>query len=398
VTVKKILTFLPYYTPSVKAGGPVKSLNNLVSVFNEELEFWVVTRDRDIGDVKPYKNIEINTWSKVGDAFVFYASPDQLSFFKLGRIIRGLTYDLLYLNSFFSFAFSIKLLTLRKFRLLPHVPILLAPRGEFSPGALQLKKIKKALFILVSKLTKLHGTLLWHASTKLEKKEIISSLDIHSDSVLIAKNLPTFQAKDNKLIIHNSSQDGSNLRIVFLSRISPKKNLEFALNCLLSIKSSVIFDIYGPKEDLDYWMVCEGLIKTLPENIVVNYRGMVLPDDVNFTFSQYDLFFFPTHGENYGHVIAESLAVGTSVLLSDQTPWRNLQADSLGWDLPLVDETGFIKVIDAISCMSVDERANMREKTILAANQRIFNSGDIEANRHLFLYAINEFGKRMVLK
>ena len=48
-----------------------------------------------------------------------------------------------------------------------------------------------------------------------------------------------------------------------------------------------------------------------------------------------DLFFLPTRGENFGHVIAEALSVGTPVLISDQTPWRKLAAVGLGHDLPL---------------------------------------------------------------
>ena len=48
-----------------------------------------------------------------------------------------------------------------------------------------------------------------------------------------------------------------------------------------------------------------------------------------------DLFFFPAHGENYGHVIAEAMAAGCPVLISDQTAWRNLEEKGAGWDLPL---------------------------------------------------------------
>ena len=39
------------------------------------------------------------------------------------------------------------------------------------------------------------------------------------------------------------------------------------------------------------------------------------------TFGLYDAFVFPTLGENFGHVIAESLASSCPVICSDQTPW-----------------------------------------------------------------------------
>src|SRR5690606_10471907 len=95
------------------------------------------------------------------------------------------------------------------------------------------------------------------------------------------------------------------------------------------------FDIYGPISDQDYWKECQALIKSLPANVVATYCGSVAPARVAELFSKYDLFFLPTRGENYGHVIAEALSMGTLVLISDQTPWRELQADGLGWDVPL---------------------------------------------------------------
>jgi hypothetical protein len=45
--------------------------------------------------------------------------------------------------------------------------------------------------------------------------------------------------------------------------------------------------------------------------------------------AEYDLFLFPTLGENYGHVISEALASGCPVVISDQTPWRNLEAEGI---------------------------------------------------------------------
>jgi glycosyltransferase involved in cell wall biosynthesis len=54
-----------------------------------------------------------------------------------------------------------------------------------------------------------------------------------------------------------------------------------------------------------------------------------MPDDVPGTFAQYDLFAFPSRGENFGHVVLESLSVGTPVLVSDRTPWKGGESDAL---------------------------------------------------------------------
>jgi glycosyltransferase involved in cell wall biosynthesis len=43
----------------------------------------------------------------------------------------------------------------------------------------------------------------------------------------------------------------------------------------------------------------------------------------------------PTAGESFGYVIFEALAAGCPVLISDRTPWRDLDRSGVGWDLPL---------------------------------------------------------------
>ena len=52
-----------------------------------------------------------------------------------------------------------------------------------------------------------------------------------------------------------------------------------------------------------------------------SYRGELAPEAVRSTFARYDMFVFPTQGENFGHVIAESLSASCPVICSDETPW-----------------------------------------------------------------------------
>lgn len=162
------------------------------------------------------------------------------------------------------------------------------------------------------------------------------------------------------------------------------KNLDYALKVLSKVKASVIFDIYGPAEDEDYWKICNDLIKKLPANVSVNYFGSVHPDQVAAIFSRYDLFFFPTRGENYGHVIAEALSVGTAVLLSDQTPWRDLQSERLGWDLPLDDMEQFVSIIEKYSEMPSNEKIEWRQNVLTKIVARLARPQVFEDNRELF--------------
>ena len=67
------------------------------------------------------------------------------------------------------------------------------------------------------------------------------------------------------------------------------------------------------------------------------------------------LFVLPTEGENFGHAIFEALAVGRPVLISDQTPWKNLSSANAGWDLPLNDPKTFSGRIELVGSMSAFE-------------------------------------------
>ena len=49
-----ILTFINNYLPGYKAGGIPRAMINTIENLCDYMEFWVVTRDRDLGDTKPY--------------------------------------------------------------------------------------------------------------------------------------------------------------------------------------------------------------------------------------------------------------------------------------------------------------------------------------------------------
>ena len=379
----KILVFSDTYLPGYKGGGPVKSVKNMISSLASEFDFWIITRDRDLGDKRPYPDIKKNQWTMVENSKVYYATPDQLTIRNIVKIIEAVNFDVLYINSFFNFSFSIKPLLAIKLNILNDAPVIVAPRGEFSPGALQIKVFKKKIFIVLSKLIGLHRKIYWQATTEIEKDDIVNAFGVKERNVTVAKNLPSQIAESSESIVTDSS-----VRAVFLSRISPKKNLDFALQVLSKSKAKIKFDIYGPIEDKTYWQSCLKLIASMPDNISVNYCGEVMPAEVSGVFSNYDLFVFPTRGENYGHVIAEALSVGTPVMLSDQTPWRALESDGLGWDIPLDDFDYFVKSIDAYSHKLRTDRKAIREHVLNGAHKRIFNSEDLEASKNMFLAAV----------
>jgi glycosyltransferase involved in cell wall biosynthesis len=109
--------------------------------------------------------------------------------------------------------------------------------------------------------------------------------------------------------------------------------------------------------------------------------------------ADHDLFFLPTRGENFGHVIPEALSAGTPVLIADTTPWRGLVAAGVGWDLPLADEAGFVAAIEHAAAVPASEYAEWRQRARDYAAEGFSASDDVEANRRLFKDAVARGGR-----
>lgn len=398
----EIFIVLAWYLPGYKGGGPIRSIASMVAVLGREFCFRIVTSDRDLSDTSAYPGVEIDRWVRVGEANTMYLAPGWRGHMKMIALLRSVDLDsVLYLNSFFGRRYSMLAIFMNWLGLLQTKRLVVAPRGEFSPGALGIKSIRKRLYITIANKLGLYRQVVWHASTELEAADIRRCFpkvsDIGIANILQGTEQPDerayrsvlFIAKDIGYISHPPNgkmkqKRPGQLRVVFVSRISPKKNLLTALTLLQGVSGDVSFDIYGPAEDVGYWNQCKKAIESLPANIRVEYRGMVEHAKVHEVFADHDLFLFPTLGENYGHVICEALIAGCPVLLSDQTPWRNLEEAGVGWDIPLGEIGRFRAAVQ--QCIDADEEwyAGFVDRTREYAKKLIADPAVAAANRKMF--------------
>ena len=367
----KILTVTDGYPPGFKGGGPIHSVSNLVTALNgKEFEFCVLTRDRDHTDKVPYREVTTDAWVRVGNADVLYTA--DLSLANLRRRVAEAMPDVIYLNSFFS-RLTISILLLRRLRLVPSAAVVLAPRGEFSAGALGLQKTKKVVFMAMASRLGLYRNILWQASAKKEKDEIeriFSTFPLAIEGRLgaasriheasdIPSDVPIAMPRREAV-----GKDPGQVSFVFVSRVSPKKNVATAIEMVSSLKGDVVFDIYGPVDDPKYWEECWKLTERTPENVKIRYLGALPHNEARKKFSQYHFFLFPTLGENFGHVIVESLSVGCPVIVSNQTPWSDLQKKNIGWDLPLYDRPLWHSVLQHCTDMDAETYVKMSNAAI----------------------------------
>ncbi|WP_158643777.1 glycosyltransferase [Pseudobacter ginsenosidimutans] len=211
--------------------------------------------------------------------------------------------------------------------------------------------MKKKLFLQIFRLTGWPRKLQFHATDEQELKDIKSFFP--TANVKMAPNIPNV---DNSSLSFPVKQKDE-LKAIFVSRIHPKKNLHFLLELFRELKPAqkLTFDIYGVFDDEAYTSQCKKLASALPDNILINFHGPLASRDVLVTLKKSHVFMLPTLGENFGHAIFESLTAGRPVLISDQTPWRDLTVAKAGWDLPVANKQAYSNVIEQLLNMEQEE-------------------------------------------
>jgi glycosyltransferase involved in cell wall biosynthesis len=377
----RVLLFIDWYRPGYKAGGPVQSCANLVEQLQgDEIQFRIVTRITDYCETKPYEGIEANQWIVRADGSeVMYLNEVDLNRETLSRIISDTEFDVAYINGIYSRWFSIEPLRLCK-KLKPATRLVVAARGMLAPSAMAIKPVKKKLFLHIAKLTRLYKNVTFHATGAHETAHIRAVLG--NVTVKEAGNLP---APVQYAKTHVTKEPGR-INLICVARIAPEKNIDYALRILAQVKSEVRFDIYGPVYNEEYAQECRQLAAALPAHITVNFHGPVAPEELPEKFAQAHALLLPTRGENFGHVILQAFQSGCPVIISDQTPWRDLQTQHAGFDLPLQLPEAFANAVDTLAAM--DWRAFEDSINSAFALGIKYAEADslIEENRNLFLF------------
>ena len=257
--------------------------------------------------------------------------------------------------------------------------ILLAPRGELFANAISYKRTKKLIYLLfVKNVIMKFKNFRFHASTYVEKEAIKSLFPNDKFLNFIASDIPDFT--ENSFIPSNISvNEEYDLQVVFYSRISPIKNLEYVLDCISSIeKIKISLKIYGPIEDKFYWDFCRKKVLSIKQH-KVEYLGSIQKDAIGSVFQEADLLFLPSRSENFGHVILESLSFSCPVLISSQTPWTDIGDAGAGWCFSLDYPSHFVAALEEYALASLQIREKMRFNA-RGYFKKIFDDS-IQANR-----------------
>ena len=336
--VPHILIFIDWYEPAFRAGGPVRSVVNLVSRLSGRYRFSVITSAFDYGNPEAMAHVPHDQWvERANGEQVKYCS--KLGFMDCYRAIRASDCDRVYIQSMFSPRYGIfPLLAAR----LSGKKVIVAPRGMLHPTALAIKRRRKMVFLRIARLLGLYRNVLFQAVDNWEADFIREQFPQHR--VFRATNMAALPGQRDPSVRKYPDK----LRVVSVARISPEKNNLFLLRMLAQLPFPVEADIYGaPGGDSKYNEQFRLAIRQLPAHVEVRWDGFLSPEELGEKLQQADWFALPTLGENFGHAIFEAMANGIPVIIGDNTPWKNLVASGAGYDLPARDEQAWLQAFEA---------------------------------------------------
>lgn len=362
------------YLPGYKDGGPVRSILNLTEWFGDSIDIRIMCLDRDHGDKEPYPDIVLRDWNEVGKARVWYTE----SFNARDIAMLSDDADIVYCCGPYS-DYSIAAMRLKKNGRMK-APLYVASMGSFSPEAFAIKGKKKEWFVKIMKLFGMFDNVIWSVTSEREEQELKDVIGSAADCV-IASDLAR---KD--MTEHIGIKETGSVRLIFLSRISRKKNLAAIPDILelLGTDVRVSVDIYGIPEDEEYLDECRKNFAKLPDNITWEYKGEIESEMVPAIFANYDAFIFPTLGENYGHVIAESLSAGCIPIISNTTPWLDFNEKNAGYVCDIDKPEEFATAIRQIASMDESELLPKRTACYEYIGAKNAKEAEISGYRRIF--------------
>ncbi len=362
----KILFPTGSYYPD-NSGGPSITLYWITKALaKKKVDCYVVT---DSANLKNSAGIVFNKWSIVDDVNVNYTLNKfhQCPFFMLYHSLKMISkVDIIVLTSIFYFpSFLISIVSVIKKK-----PIIWSVRGELDPDAIKFNnKTKKLLLFFIDLFLK--KRIIFHATCEAEMKYIKETfgLGIH---VVEIPNYMFFQKK-TKI---TSSQKQIKKYFLYIGRIHEKKAIDNLINALIKSKkfleSEMELKIAGDFNN-DYGKLLKRIVKKNNIENKIYFLGHVSSMFKRELYHNAYFTIMPSHTENFGNVVVESLSHGTPVIASKGTPWEILEQHNAGFWVDNSPES-LTKILEKVISMSKDEYQLYRNNAL----SLVKNEFDIE--------------------
>ncbi len=349
-----ILHITPSYKPAYIYGGTTVSISRLCEAQADFISTLNKTNDSSVNKVTVYTttangkeelDIATNTSILVDNVEVWYfeRQTKDHTHFSIGLLKKlfqtAKNFDAIHVHSWWNTVVIFSVLIC----ILKGAKVIVAPRGMLGEYTLQSQKNSpKSIFhkFIGKKLLKKSYL---HLTAQIEREEVNY---IKDNRVFVLPNLlslPTNQNKiaQKKVVVENNrtKEDSTTFKLVFMSRIHPKKGLEILIEAISLFcnqndnpKINLQLDLIGKSESIDYQNSLKQLISQKNIEEKVNWIGWLEGNNKFEHLEKSDLFILPSFNENFANVVIECLSTGTPVLVSDKVGLADyVKEKNLGW-------------------------------------------------------------------
>lgn len=369
----RILQIIP--SISLVYGGPSQMILGLsAALANQGIDITIITTNSngDIGQTP--LDVPLNqVINQDGYNIIYFpCSPFRRYKFSLS-LLQWLNnhikeFDLAHIHAIFS-PVTTAAATIARYH---DIPYIMRPCGMLDPADLRKKKQLKQIYAALLEKPNLAGTAAIHFTSKQEAK-ISERFGISTNKLskiqdlIIPLGVTNFTDKlsvnSEQLPVNNPSYlnllDSQITQILFMSRIEPKKGLNLLIPALEKIQSQGIkfnFILAGSNpQDADYEMKIKALIADSPLAKQTIITGFVTGEAKAYLLQNADIFVLTSYYENFGIAVAEAMAAGTPVVVSNQVHiWEDIQQAEAGWICTL--EVEAIASLITIALLDPNER------------------------------------------
>ncbi len=218
------------------------------------------------------------------------------------------------------------------------VPYLLTPHGMLGPWAMARSRLRKRLYLLWRMRRNLDHAAAIHVTTRIEQQWIapyhfrapalVEPLGLDFDEFARAAGGATFRSAFPRI--------GRRRFVLFLGRLDPQKGLDLLIPAFAAAALDDCLLVLAGPDSRNYRASVQAMVRdyTLEDRVI--FTGMLRGPDRIAALREATLMCLPSHHENFGIVVAESLAAGTPVIVSDQVCLHTeISANNLGGVVPL---------------------------------------------------------------
>ena len=321
----KILCIVPSYKPAFIYGGPVRSIASLCESLVMKGQDVTVYTTRANG--KKELDVEPGKAYNVDGVKVYYFSRQTKGHSNYSRgLFKALrdsasTFDVIHIHSWWNFIAVISASIAIKKGKLPVISL----RGTMTSFSFthRNKIIKEAFHQWIGK--KLLQQCFLHVTSDEEKTKLQHFVD--TARILCISNL-----LDLPKSVVGQHKDELFIKLIFIGRIHPVKNLEMLFQVLSELHSVPYqLQILGDGEP-QYVHTLKSKTAHMPS---IQWKGDIDGEEKFKLLANADLLVVPSHIENFGNVVIESLSQGTPVLVSDQVGNKDyVLKNNIGWVAP----------------------------------------------------------------